>query len=476
MNKKIKNVWCIAVCLIIAACAGEDTPPSVDGTPLQVELQSLQPTRTAITATTLPDGSQYGIYVTPKGQTVKRGDNGFNIPVNYKGGKSTMSREYILQPTTDYHVYAAFPQENSSDEMTMQLETASQTDYLYGYAVDSNGELAVINQNNHVAKIQLRHALALLKFNIFQSEDNKQENIVTEVVADGHIMKGKATLNLQTGELTSQTLENTNRVKCQFTAGTTPQTVEMLVLPSNVLGLFFVINGKWIEFSRKQVLQAGDCYTFNVEIQSDGNLLISEATITPRDNTIMDALSLNVEMLSVGGTVGTPVDLGLSVKWADHNVGASMSQEVGGSYMWGDPNGTATSSTYLQPQFYEISGTQYDIATTQWGNDWRLPTYDEIKELIENTSYKWIIRNGVEGGLFTSTKMGFTNNSIFIPYDGKYTTYEGRKQGYLWGGKRGEEDWNKHGAYCLTINEDGAYYNYQCHITTSERPVRPVCK
>ena len=63
MNKKIKNVWCIAVCLIIAACTGEDTPSSVNGVPLQVELQSPQQTRTAITATTLPDYRQYGIYV-----------------------------------------------------------------------------------------------------------------------------------------------------------------------------------------------------------------------------------------------------------------------------------------------------------------------------------------------------------------------------------------------------------------------------
>lgn len=473
MNKKIKNVWCIAVCLIIAACTGEDTPPSVDGTPLQVELQSLQPTRTAITATTLPDGSQYGIYVTPKGQAVKRGDNGFNIPVSYKGGKSTMSREYILQPTTDYHVYAAFPQENSSDEMTMQLETASQTDYLYGYAVDSNGELAVINQNNPVAKIQLRHALALLKFNIFQSEDNKQENIVTEVLTDHHIMKGKATLNLQTGELTSQTLENTCRVKCQFTAGTTPQTVEMLILPCNVLGLFFRINDKLIEFSRKQVLQAGNCYTYNVEIQSDGKLLISEATITPRDNTIMDALSLNVKMLSVGGTVGIPVDLRLSVKWADHNVGASSESEVGGRYLWGDPTGTATSSTYSQPNLTEISGTKYDIATVQWGSPWRLPTYNEIKELVDNTSYVWTSRNGTYGGLFTSKKTGYTNKSIFIPYYGAYYSSTGIKFGDIWTGTLSSH-YNNY-ASKLDFSEEKAYSGYTTNVSYS-KPIRPVCK
>ena len=470
MNKKIKNVWCIAVCLIIAACAGEDTPPSVDGTPLQVELQSLQPTRAAITATTLPDGSQYGIYVAPKGQTVKRGDNGFNIPVSYKGGKSTMSRDYILQPATDYHVYAAYPQENSSDEMTMQLETASQTDYLYGYAVDSNGELAVINQNNPVAKIQLRHALALLKFNIFQSEDNKQENIVTGI----RLIKTPVScmLNLQTGEKTSISW-NTQIEECKLSVNATPQMVQMLVLPYYQSRFDFCVNGNWIKVTTQTALLEGNIYTFNVEIQSDGKLLISEATITPRDNTIMDALSLNVEMPPIGGTVGKPVDLGLSVKWADHNVGASSESEVGGRYLWGDPTGTATSSTYSQPNLTEISGTKYDIATVQWGSQWRLPTYNEIKELVDNTSYVWTSRNGTFGGLFTSKKTGYTNKSIFIPYYGAYYSSTGIKVGDIWTGTLSSN--YKNYAYILNFSEEKASSGSTTNVTYSH-PIRPVCK
>lgn len=470
MNKKIKNVWCIAVCLIIAACTGEDTPSSVNGVPLQVELQSPQQTRTAITATTLPDDSQYGIYVAHKGQVVKYGDNGFNIPVSYKDGKSTMSRDYILQPATDYHVYAAYPQENGSDEMTMLLETASQTDYLYGYAVDDKGEQAVINQGNHVAKIQMRHAMVLLKFNIFQSEDNKQENIVTGIST--YEMPVTASLDLQTGEQTQQKNGETI-VKCQLKASVTPQTVEMLMLPYHYLSGYFEINGKQILISLQQSFQAGNSYTYNVEIQGDGKLNISEATITPRDNTTMHALSLNVEMLSVGGTIGTPVDLGLSVKWADHNVGASSESEVGGCYMWGDPTGTATSSTYSQPNLAEISGTKYDIATAQWGSQWRLPTRDEIKELVDNTSYVWTSRNGTMGGLFTSKKVGYTNKSIFIPYYGAYYSDTGIKVGDTWSGTRSST--TKTNAYLLNFSEEKSSSNVSTNVLNSE-PVRPVCK
>ena len=411
-----KSVWCAAVSLMIVACTGEDVSSSVDGKPLQVELFGLQPTRAAITSTTLPDGSQYGIYVANYGQIVKRGDNGYNIPVTYQSGKSTMSRDYILQSATDYSVYAAYPQENSSDVMTMQLETASQTDYLYGYAVDDNGGQAVINQDNHVAKIQMRHAMALLRFNIFQSEDNKQENIVTAV--ETYEMPVSASLNLQTGEQTQQKIGN-NRIKCQFTAETTPHTVEMLVLPYNEFILSFEVNGKSIYAYRQQVLQAGNSYTFNVEIQSDAKLIISEATITPREQESNGTLTLNSQYVTIGGTIGTPVDLGLSVKWSDHNIGAINPDDIGGYYWWGDPTGTMTSSEYKVPTDESISGTSLDIAKTQWGNDWRLPTYTEVVELVNNCNYQWTQRNGVNGGLFTSKINGA---SIFVPAGGHYAS------------------------------------------------------
>lgn len=330
MNKKIitRNAWCIAICLTIIACTGEDTSPTLEGIPLQVELQNVQPTRTAITATTLPDGSQYGIYVAPLGKTVNKGDNGFNIPVSYSGGKSTMGRDYILQSATDYSVFAAYPQENNSDGMTLQLETASQTDYLYGYAVDNNGEQAIINQENHVAKIQMRHAMALLKFNIFQNEDNKQENILTGI----RILKcvTKCELDLQTGKCTKDSW-NTQTMDCNISVNSKSQSVEMLVLRA-AQHFQFCINNKWIETAVKPNVLAGNCYTFNVEILSDAKIIISEATITPRENETMETLTLNANILPIGGTIGTPVDLGLSVKWADHNVGASSESDVGGRY------------------------------------------------------------------------------------------------------------------------------------------------
>lgn len=285
MDKKIitnKFYWAVA-CLAVVACTGDDLSSFAGGTPLRVEIQSIQPTRAAITSTTLPDDSLYSIYVTRQGQTVKRGDNGYNIPVRYKGGVSTLSREYVLQPATNYNVYAVYPQENSSDTMTVELETSSQTDYLYGYAIGSNGEKAVINEDNHVAKIQLRHALALLKFNIFQSEENKEENIIT----GARLPKWptRCTLNLQNGKRTNYSW-NRQTKECNLTVNQTPQTVEMLVLPYEISWpeLEFCVNGKWIYATHQTTISEGNSYTFNVEIRSDATMIISNPIIIPRED------------------------------------------------------------------------------------------------------------------------------------------------------------------------------------------------
>ena len=93
------------------------------------------------------------------------------------------------------------------------------------------------------------------------------------------------------------------------------------------------------------------------------------------------------------------VDLGLSVKWANCNVGANKPEDYGNYYAWGE---TITKSLYtsdnsktyglsiseLQTQGYIDSEgnltSQYDAARTNWGGRWRMPTYDELDELIDN--------------------------------------------------------------------------------------------
>ena len=126
------------------------------------------------------------------------------------------------------------------------------------------------------------------------------------------------------------------------------------------------------------------------------------------------------------------VDLGLSsgLKWATCNVGADSPEDYGNYYAWGETETKAeytedNSVTYGQ-QLNDISGNaQYDAATADWGGSWRMPTRDEIKELMYNCSWTPETQNGVDGFKVT----GNNGNYIFIPASG----YRDGSSSYIYG-------------------------------------------
>ena len=111
------------------------------------------------------------------------------------------------------------------------------------------------------------------------------------------------------------------------------------------------------------------------------------------------------------------VDLGLSVKWAVCNVGTDRPEGGGDLYAWGE---TETKSSYTEfnsitfdKRFGNIGGdSQYDAARNKWGGSWRLPTNSEWQELIDNCTWQWTSRNGVNGYKVTSNR---NSRSIFLP-------------------------------------------------------------
>ena len=114
------------------------------------------------------------------------------------------------------------------------------------------------------------------------------------------------------------------------------------------------------------------------------------------------------------------VDLGLSVKWATCNVGATSPEDYGDYFAWGE---TETKSTYTEgnsktngKSMGDIAGnSSYDAARANWGGDWRMPTKVEMQELIDKCNWKWTTQNGVKGYKVT----GPNGNSIFLPAAGR---------------------------------------------------------
>ena len=170
------------------------------------------------------------------------------------------------------------------------------------------------------------------------------------------------------------------------------------------------------------------------------------------------------------------VDLGLSVKWAKYNVGASETSVYGNYYAWGETEiktsyHSGNSKTYGK-EVGNISGDpQYDAASANWGGSWRMPTKDEMQELINNCTWTWTTQNGVNGYLVT----GKNNNSIFLPASGYKGTGQAENlnvSSYYWSGSLGAGNQNASRIYfnSTTRHVESNYPRYWGHV------VRPVWK
>lgn len=123
------------------------------------------------------------------------------------------------------------------------------------------------------------------------------------------------------------------------------------------------------------------------------------------------------------------VDLGLSVKWAIHNIGASQPEELGKYFYWGQTSASTSKdwhefslSTLISHGYIDNNNnlcSSYDTATELWGDKWRMPTKDEFLELIDKCEWKIVKKNGKEVALIT----GPNGNFIYMPKRGNYFEY-----------------------------------------------------
>ena len=215
-----------------------------------------------------------------------------------------------------------------------------------------------------------------------------------------------------------------------------------------------------------------------------------------------------VKDISGGTTPNTPtepentengheyVDLGLSVKWATCNVGATKPEEYGDYFAWGETqpksyydwsnykwcNGSddtqtkyCTNSSYGIVDHKTVLEAADDAATVNWGGSWRMPTKAEQNELRTECTWTWTTENGLNGYRITSNKAGYTDKSIFLPAAGaRYCSdlLNAGSYGFYWSSSlRTDYPYNAEGWCFLSDYKDLIYdsRNYG-------RSVRPVCQ
>lgn len=202
------------------------------------------------------------------------------------------------------------------------------------------------------------------------------------------------------------------------------------------------------------------------------------------------------------------VDLGLSVKWANMNVGASSPFEYGNYYAWGeiaekrfysnvikskhisleyvnDRNAVEKLLKYSKEDGLTQLQLSDDAASQNCGKSWFMPTEAHIKELIDNCDWTLIEQNGTQGYLIKSRK---NDNSIFLPITGfmigEKTKGTQRRfcstQGYYWSSTLANTE-DKKNAFALSIiisvNPNGKTGSYQLvpFHRTCGCVIRPVC-
>ncbi len=151
------------------------------------------------------------------------------------------------------------------------------------------------------------------------------------------------------------------------------------------------------------------------------------------------------------------VDLGLSVKWATCNLGASIPSDYGSYYAWAEISeknryglsnlryytGDFGANGPIFSKYNTISGygpVDYksqleafdDAARETWGNSWRIPSNAEIMELLEKCTWTWTTQGGKRG---YEVKSKVNGNSIFLPaagYRDEGDLFTAGFHGYYW--------------------------------------------
>ena len=172
------------------------------------------------------------------------------------------------------------------------------------------------------------------------------------------------------------------------------------------------------------------------------------------------------------------VDLGLSVKWATCNIGASRSEGYGYFFAWCEIHpkrkySKKNSTAFGKNGYYEdISGdSSLDAATANWGGTWRLPRAGEIQELIDECTWEWTAKNGKKGYEVISKVNG---KSIFLPAAGRRlgsSLDRAGSYGNYWSSTPRTPGTSY--AYCLVFFDSGIVRRDYCYRYFGLR-VRPV--
>lgn len=175
---------------------------------------------------------------------------------------------------------------------------------------------------------------------------------------------------------------------------------------------------------------------FNDDAYVEKKIKVIEAYFTSRIGEIKKMLSEDkgsifdfVDMAVMIGALANATDTEskcdtIGYKWendkwvATDGSGTIYEYLSGDAYTYNKTNETLLSEgLIISKDGTYVLAPEHDAAQVQWGGDWRMPTYQELKDLEKNCVWTWTTTNGVYGYVI-SGKGDYASNSIFLPCAG----------------------------------------------------------
>ena len=427
----IRNGYLTLAVLVIAACSELENP--VDS---NVPIALTYSTVNAVETRAAQDLNQ-GSFASGESVKVRISNTGENSWTDYtfttgENGTMTPAGSTPYYPAGDQRIdiTACYPA-TAGTSFTVASDQTSDASYKASDLMFAS----VSNQakTSEAVNLAFSHKMAKFCVNITAGEG------VTSISSVSILnVKPTVSLNQVTGEVGVATGDATTIAMSNNGAALIPaQTID-----GDMLSIVTDRGTAIYSVSNKNIV-VGNQYTLNITV----NLCAVGATTEITGWTSEGTVTVNpvvhvVDIPDCSPAGAEAVDLGLSVKWANMNIGATTVTGRGTFFAWGETKGYTDENHYdkalsgFESNYWwgtTNSYTKYnsadqktrldadnDAAHYQWGGSWRMPTREEVIELATSsaiTSRVWTDdynSTGVKGFVITATN----GNSIFLPLTG----------------------------------------------------------
>lgn len=322
--------------------------------------------RAVYTESTLPAGSKIGLCV------VDQSGNSYNNKdynnVLYTATGSGNSQKWLSSPpvyltTTKADVYGYYPYKSGVSIDNLQIETDSQTDYMWATPVNEK------NMDNTDVSLSMNHALSLIRVSIFKEDMDEKLSLSALSLSSDGIASG-AVLNGKNGNLSGFSGRGANfaatyeDIEIPDNANNAI-TTDFMVIPTGVdeyINFSCTVNGKEFRMKSKpqEPLKSGYIHCFDAVVRDTEIALNHISVIDWSTSTTNFSTSLPSSVVKAVKSDGTCIDY----LTGDESC-IAVALDLGDVKFWIEKN--ETSNTTWNTAYTTAGASNTDYTYFQWG-------------------------------------------------------------------------------------------------------------